>query len=744
METVMNKITFAGCTPTPLAGYLKALGVFRLVAEQQDAEVKACWQGERFALVTRLSREELTRFFLEEYKPTPILAPWNGGSGFYFQEGKLNEKDPLTGKKIKTGQRNQPTEATKTVATLLTSEAARFHSYRQVLQLGKDSVAKFKFIEAPKGDEKACFIQFIRSNYPDHFLPWLDAALVLTTDQSTASQLKSEFPPLLGTGGNDGNLDFTNNFMQRLIELFDPNTGGAIGMAPMWLDHALYASHAPHLAQNAIGQFAPGQIGGTNATTGFSTDSRINPWDFILMLEGALMFATVTTRRLESNQEAAFAYPFTVHPSNGGSGGTTATDAVTGKSRGEIWMPLWDRPASLNEIGTLFSEGRATVGRRAARDGLDFARAIGQLGTDRGIRAFQRYSFMVRNGFAYLATPLGRIEATRSPSVDLLTELDQGQFLERLRREARDKDAPASLKRAVAQLENALFALTQPGAGRASIQRALILLGDVMQTLALSRKEQDKIRQLPRLSAAWVIQAADDSAEFRLALALASLHRLRPYMAPVDRKNDQLEWAPESRLFVWGKGDLTRNLVRVVERRVIESRRDSEHDAFQSHARLGARLSDIQAFLSNQTDDGLIASLLHGLIWVDLPDELPSSTKSDGNRGTATTIPMAYATCKPFFTPPALLKHLERLPQDASFSLPGELPRLLAADQIDKAISLAWRRGQIAGLGWPQGDAPQAPSLSGPRLLAALAVPLRSTALLQLLPRAEDLQSESV
>ncbi len=713
METAMNEITLTGCTPTPLAGYLKALGVFRLVAEQKDAEVKACWQGERFALVTKLSRDELTRFFLGEYEPTPILAPWNGGSGFFPSDNKDG------------------------FAPLSTAQAIRFQPFSRSIDIAKKALTDLGLIEKPDTETKPQLLMRLRASADELFLSWLDAAVVLAAGDPA-------YPPLLGTGGNDGRLDFTNNFMQRLVELFDTTTGVAIGMAPNWLDQALFASCTPGLKQNAIGQFAPGQIGGANATTGFSTDSRINAWDFVLMLEGALLFATATTRRLESNLQAAFAYPFTVLPANGGSGGTTPVDATTGKSRGEIWMPLWNRPALLDEIRVLFSEGRATVGYRAARDGLDFARAVGRLGTDRGIRAFQRYSFMVRNGLAYLATPLGRIEATRAPSVDLLTELDQGQFLERLRREARDKDAPASLKRAVAQLENALFALTQPGAGRASIQRALILLGDVMQTLASSRKGREAVPVLPRLSAAWVMGMADDSAEFRLALALASLQGLRPFLAPLARINGRWEWAPESRLFVWGKDDLTRNLVKVVERRVIETRKSTGHEAFQSHARLGARLSDIQAFLSNRTDDGLIASLLQGLIWVDLPAEFPATAKSGSDRGTATAIPMAYAICKPFFTPTELLKHLERLPQDASFSLPGELPRLLAADQIEKAIPLAWRRGQIAGLGWPRGDAPQSTSLNGQRLLAALAVPLQSAVLLQLLPRAEDLQSESV
>lgn len=710
METAMNEIILPGCTPTPLASYLKALGVFRLVAEQKDPEAKARWQGERFAMVTRLSREEMTRFFLEEYCPTPILAPWNGGSGFFPGDNK-DGFEPLS-----------------------TAKAPRFQALSSALATAARALSDLHLEEKPDAESKPRLLMHLRANADERFLSWLDAAVVLAAGSPA-------YPPLLGTGGNDGRLDFTNNFLQRLVELFDPDTGNALGMAPAWLDHALFASHTPRLTQNAIGQFAPGQIGGANATTGFSTDSRINAWDFILMLEGALLFATATTRRLESNQQAGYAYPFTVHPSNGGSGGATPVDATTGKSRGEIWMPLWHKTASLSELGALFSEGRATVGRRAARDGLDFARAVGQLGVDRGITAFQRYGFMVRNGLAYLATPLGRIEAARSPTVDLITELDQGQFLERLRRAARDKDAPASLKRAVSQLENALFALTQPGAGHAHIQRALILLGEVMQVLAASRKGREAVPMLPRLSAAWVMQAADDTAEFRIALALASLQELRPYLSPVERHKGWWQWAPESRRHVWGKGDLVRNLIRVIERRLMESQRDTDQKPFQSQARLGARLSDVDVLLGGQADDGLIAALLQGLIWAELPDELTHAANTSLGQQVATPT-MPYAICKPFFTDPALLEFLGRLPKGASFDFPGELPRLLAAGQLDKALPLAWRRGQIAGLGWPQGKAPQAPSLDGQRLLAALSVPLQPAALLQLLPRVEDLQTE--
>src|SRR3990172_7241555 len=75
-----------GCAPTPLAYYLKALGVLRLVAEQTDAGARAWWQDEHLCLLTRLERGELERFFLEEYSPTPFVSPWNKGSGFYQQD----------------------------------------------------------------------------------------------------------------------------------------------------------------------------------------------------------------------------------------------------------------------------------------------------------------------------------------------------------------------------------------------------------------------------------------------------------------------------------------------------------------------------------------------------------------------------------------------------------------------------------------------------------------------------------
>ena len=64
-----------GCTPTPLASYLKALGILRLISSDAnhvsgraaDPKARGWWENERFHLATSLHHEALLHFFLEEY-----------------------------------------------------------------------------------------------------------------------------------------------------------------------------------------------------------------------------------------------------------------------------------------------------------------------------------------------------------------------------------------------------------------------------------------------------------------------------------------------------------------------------------------------------------------------------------------------------------------------------------------------------------------------------------------------------
>ena len=77
-------LVLPGCVPTVLASYLKALAIHRLITEQLDHTATSWWDGNaQFHLVSAADRPALIAFFAERYAPTPIVTPWNGGSGFY-------------------------------------------------------------------------------------------------------------------------------------------------------------------------------------------------------------------------------------------------------------------------------------------------------------------------------------------------------------------------------------------------------------------------------------------------------------------------------------------------------------------------------------------------------------------------------------------------------------------------------------------------------------------------------------
>ncbi|MGH8773390.1 MAG: type I-G CRISPR-associated protein Cas8g1/Csx17, partial [Burkholderiales bacterium] len=331
-----------------------------------------------------------------------------------------------------------------------------------------------------------------------------------------------------------------------------------------------------------MGQFSPGAVGGPNAASGFEGAARINAWDFVLMLEGAVLFAASAVRRLESADPAILAAPFTVRSRAGTSGSVSAND--DDDARGEIWMPLWDAPCSLEELRCLLTEGRAVLNGRPTRDGLDFARAVAQLGVDRGVTGFQRYGFLMRSGKAFLATPLSRMKVCRNPDADLIAELERRNWLASVQRHARDDNSPNAFRAAAHQLDTALFALTQQ-ASRTATQAVLQRVGKIEAALNTSPKSQDSVRiPVPCLSLPWAIRADDQSAEFHIAAAIAGLclrndkgrrvlHARRHLATVSETLNAEGDraWEPTSRLAVWGPGPLTGNLAALLHRRRLEA-----------------------------------------------------------------------------------------------------------------------------------------------------------------------------
>lgn len=674
MSTI-HTLTLAGCAPVPLAHYLKALGILRLVSEQKDPKATGRWHRDQFILTSTLDREALLKFFLEEYQPTPILSPWNADGGFFAGS--------------RPGSR-------KTLETIEQSSAQRLIPYRSAVAEIRALLESVGIDEKPKDEDKEELMLACRSRLSEGILAWIDATSILTDDGA-------KYPPLLGTGGNDGSSDFSKNWMLVLPSVFDFDSGNPSARADAYLKSSFFGEVASTPSIDApIGQFLPGAAGGANITSGFKGDPIVNPWDFILMIEGAVLFAAANVKRLESIAPGALAAPFCVKQSGVGYASSTATDEAQSATRGEIWMPVWtQRAVTLTELSAIFSEGRSQVGTRAARNGVDFARAVVGLGVDRGLDEFQRYGFQVRNGQSYFATPLTRVSAKKNAAVDLLSDVDV--WLDRFRRAATKDAAPASARRALSVLESRIFDLCTSHTPE-RLNAVFIALGQCEATAARSLKwataKENYLQPLFGLRKAWLNHGWNISTEFRLAASLASLSGkfgkdwlpLRCHLEQVtsyfDKESGTLcfRWAEvPSNHVQWSEAALPDVLNAIASRRLILS-----EEPPQSRSEVWASVSDIKAFIEGETNDTLLSDLLWSMSLINWREraEPPASVKE-----RQPVPPTLYALLKLCFPPVQTSRPEGILPVP---SVPA-IHRHASNGNGDQAAAMAIRRLRASG-----------------------------------------------
>lgn len=705
-----HAVSLPGCRPRPLAAYLKGLAVLRLVATQADPQATGHWQAEEFILTSRLDADALRRFLLEDWRPTPIAAPWNKSSGFW------------------------PGENADALEPFEQSEHPRFSAFAKTIAAIRDAIRNLDLQEAPdKNNGKTQFISLLRAALPDEAVDWVDAVVLVTSNGL-------KFPHLLGSGAIDGRLDFARNYQQRLINLIDPKTGTASDLAETRLEGALFGAPCASQGTGKSGQFGPGTAGGPNMTTGPIGDSSVNPWDFVLTIEGTIAFAAAATRRLEGNTRPSLSYPFTVLPSFAGTGAATLGDR--GKMRSEIWLPLWGQPANWRELQALLSEGRATVGSRNARDGLDFARAIAGLGIARGISAFERVAFFVRAGDTALATPVGRVPVKRQVDADLIADLERKRWLRELHRVTDNKHAPARLLTLRRRLEDALYAMATRG-GPEPVQAALAALGALTLYMAQAPGQRKELGGMPPLDGAWAVRGDDGSDAFHAACAVASLDGgvpLRCHIAPFAGRPHQWRWEfadQPSHLVTWGRGGLARALATTVHRRLITAAQSEGAPLLPFH---GAQTTDLMAAMAllEAGDDPRLAELIAGLSLIRwgaphlaARDHIFSACRDDhGDKhwAAATPPPLALALLAPLFTDGRSLKRAGLSTEAQDLPMPPGLPARLAAGDVAAAVTLAVRRLRASGLA-PSFREAAAAGLDGAHLLSALLVPLDTRSL---------------
>ena len=764
-------LTLAGCAPTPLASYLKALGILRLISSDAnhvcgraaDPKVRGWWENERFHLKTVLHRDALGRFFLEEYAPSPIIAPWNGRAGFL--EGTSGEASTRTGAKLMAAieaSKAQRLENMRRVIRSLreSSELRKFDSLRtqsKALEQELRSLSgnersekeqKKKRVEKKMEQSKSLLLPTLRSITDAEHLSYLDACYVLSAEEAAA--------PLLGSGGNDGSRDFGVNFAERLSGLFDFDDGSPTSQGSGEIETALYGTCARLDGRGSMGQYSPGQ-GGPNATTGYEGYSPQNSWDLVLVMEGTIVFAGALTRRWGKEGSSQAAFPFTFQPTNAGAGSLNPEDP--NPPRGEIWVPLWTKPATFSEISATCSEGRLTLGQRAARTGLDAARSVARVGLSRGIGSFERYSIIQPGSkMPYQATPLGRIHAPSRPHRDLIEDLDTGSWLTKTQQLiANKKNAPARARTVMRQFENSMFQMTDANQTSKGICNALVALGELVSWIATNPGVRKELPPPPAMSSAWIQRADDGTPEFRIAAALAGLGHaqierrdsvetvstsenkdaensgagvqetslassqptlpMAAHFAPVDvggffngqelRKRRAWSSDKAQKSVVWGAGGLVSNMISVLERRLVEGTIRKLEDKPLGGA-VHARLADVGAFLSAGFNDMRCAALLAGMVWVR-PAWLPMKTLA--NDGTAfESVPFALAALKPIFTPDRILRRIQALSETERIPIPpGLVVRLRAGGNsqdgytTDAVVRAALARARSSGLPSPFG-----------------------------------------
>ena len=668
-------IRLDGCRAAPLSSYMAGMGVFRIVAEQNDPGVQAFWENDRLVLETGRGREDLVDFLLHGYEPSPVIGPWSYDT---YVKG-VDHGGPVMGMPRMRRYR-AAVESTKHV----------LRTFRDHEGLDRD-IAKKDIA----GEAKLRFLRMCRNMWPDDAVEWLDATAALMPDRPA-------FNPVFGTGGNDGRFDMTWNFILRLRMVFADRED----MSRKWLEAAMFGKDAALAGLKTFGHDPRGS-GRPNSGSEPEGSDISNPWEYILMVEGMLMFAGGISRRV-GQRSGRSAFPFVSESTKAGYG--TAADE---EDRGEIWAPLWGRPASYHETRLVLREGRASYGGRNARTGADFALAATSLGVERGIDGFRRYGVLERKGRSYLSVDAGRLSVGDVPEAGLVRDIMP--WYRGLLRFAQGSKAPQSLRAAVRQFEGDLVGMCRDP-GPPAAQSFLAALGRLERIIS-GRTWSDKSGVRPfsgTLQPGWLAAANDGTAEFRLAAAAASVRGLggvgpiRENLERVELDDGRWAAAPRSASCVWHDGAaLADNLGRIFVRRVMEGRA-AKSDVVPLGGCVAASLGDMEGFLAGVLNEQKIEDLLLPLSMVRADDGEYAGVGTENRM----LVPSTYALVKSVYNTPGVPADLAPL-------------RLLGAGRTADALDTVRRRakasGMLDGTGAVVGEPP---ACVAERLLGSLVFPV--------------------
>jgi CRISPR-associated protein Csx17 len=525
--------SFPGLRAGSLLTYMAGLGLTRVVAEQADSRVRTWWSGDVLHMDTALG--DVGSFLVDEYHPVPAFSPWNGGSGF--------------GDKDKTSR--------VALEKLAGVDADRLEAFTKSYRIVGDVLARVR--DVPEKEHKQRLVIELRNRLPEEALTWLDAVVVDGGDRLL-------FPGVYGTGGNDGRLEFSSNFHQRLFNVL-PELGAKRAESMAWVSDALSGAAQHPLKVAPAGQFDL-QGASSPGTWALSSGDKtlVNPWLYVLMVEACGYLAATLTRAAGRGPFGA-SVPFTVAAA--AVGPTAGSD--TEEARGEFWAPMWTTALAHAELRQMFEQARATWAGRTVSSSAGMYAAVKSHGVDSRISAFVRYGLLKRNGLAFSAVLRDRVEVTTRPGIDIAIGVE-----DRMRGFTRGTSGRAKAQtRRLHDRQMAFVSADDPQVARDHLMDWLAALTEREHAAALSDREVGEITGVPRLPRAQdAVEALrpwlEERAEHRLAASLASAYFYDWVGNPRRRQEMSLRDAVVGSAPQGGKALWTRPVVRGFGARPIE------------------------------------------------------------------------------------------------------------------------------------------------------------------------------
>jgi len=722
-------LSLPGCTPEPLMNYLKALGILRIVSEQAGPNARGCWKNGVFELYSKFDRDGLIQFLLHDYEPSPVVVPWSGNDFFAECDAAGPFAATPTAKAViaafreTTSKRLTPyREAIKAIQSAMqvtgvlkkadiekkANERVKANFLTTIRNIAPDSVACWIDAAALISGNRATFSSLLGSgggsdgntHFSDNFMQNLwdclpdfniqrGYSVELGGKKWVGLKAPASIPGKLAVDQTPKKTTLVSNLAveELLMVIVEMNPNWTTGqkdelrkrlatLNPVHcidksaLFNALFGEHTKSLiAGRTSALFDSGAVGGPNASQGFERESLINPWNFILGIEGTLCFSGALVKRLNADAFGTFPFQFQLS--------VTGRDSASSKEQSgrELWLPLWNHKATFSEVAYLLAEGRAERSQQAVRRGVDMMQAVAQLGIDRGINEFARYAIVrgrVGGDNYNTAACLGRVVVRDKelPGARLIEKVSG--WIDTFRDQCKTgqkEEAPHRFGAAARRIDAAIFDYCRYG-GKVQFNSILCAHGQAESEVAKGETFWDdrstgstKVRPLTGLSSKWIEEANDCSPEFRLALSLAAMFAreqkvgpLRANLEPFDlSRGKYADWDTKDRRVVWNAADLTSNLSSILARRLVDGTRLGCAQLPLESA-YTAPLDAVAAFLDDDGDRPLldferIEELLWGLILID------HSTDRIwfGDPDPIAPLPRAYALLKLLFLPAPLV-----------------------------------------------------------------------------------------